>query len=213
MVEIRWNKLQFRYGRYSPLVLDDVSFRLSTAGVYVVSGPSGSGKSTVLELLACLRNPTKGRVIIDGEQADKWSVNQAARWRARHVGFVPQAPTLLESLTCEENLALAVDVAGRGFDRSGQASLLNRLGMSEYAGAFPNDLSGGQRQRVSIAQALSSQPDLLLMDEPVSALDGANVAIVESLMLEAAKAGAIVVYCSHQELFGGTAHTLLELGK
>ena len=119
----------------------------------------------------------------------------------------------MASLTCAENLELAVNVAGRGLDRAGRERLLERLGMAPFAEALPDELSGGQRQRAAVAQALCSQPDLILMDEPVSALDDANVAVVEDLLHEAVEAGATVVYCSHRELFGGRAHTLLEMGE
>lgn len=85
--------------------------------------------------------------------------------------------------------------------------------MSEYAKAMPSDLSGGQRQRVSTAQAVSSQPDLLILDEAVSALDKRNIGAVEDLMRDAARSGSMVVYCSHQELFDGSAPTLIEMGR
>lgn len=212
-MEITWKDLSFRYTRYAPLILDSVSLTLNTPGIYVVRGPSGSGKSTVLDLLAGLRTPQSGEVVIDGQRADRWSGNKTSHWRAQHVGYAPQAPTLLESLTCQENLALAVNVAGRGLNSQQQVDLLGDVGMADYAGVYPGELSGGQRQRVAIAQALSSQPDVVLMDEPVSALDENNIAVVESLMRNAATSGAIVVYCSHRELFGGAAHTLLEMGK
>lgn len=212
-MEITWKDLSFRYTRYAPLILDSVSLTLNTPGIYVVRGPSGSGKSTVLDLLAGLRTPQSGEVVIDGQRSDRWSGNKTSHWRAQHVGYAPQAPTLLESLTCQENLALAVSVAGRGLNPQQQVDLLGDVGMADYAGVYPGELSGGQRQRVAIAQALSSQPDMLLMDEPVSALDENNIAVVESLMRNAATSGAIVVYCSHRELFGGAAHTLLEMGR
>lgn len=210
-MEITWKNVSFRYTRYAPLVLDSVSLTLNMPGIYVVRGPSGSGKSTVLDLLAGLHTPQTGEVLIDGQRADRWSGNKTSHWRAKHVGYAPQAPTLLESLTCQENLALAVNVAGRGLNSQQQMDLLGDVGMADFAGVYPGELSGGQRQRVAIAQALSSQPDVLLMDEPVSALDDNNIAIVESLMRNAATSGAIVVYCSHRELFGGAAHTLLEM--
>ncbi|AIT60626.1 ABC transporter ATP-binding protein [Corynebacterium doosanense CAU 212 = DSM 45436] len=194
-------------------MLNSVSFTLDQPGLFVVRGPSGSGKSTVLELLAGLRSPVDGRILIEGARADRWSVNKASKWRARSVGYAPQAPTLLDSLTCEENLALATDIAGHGLDAQQRVGLLDRLGMADFRTALPTELSGGQRQRVAIAQSLSSQPDLLLMDEPVSALDEGNIGIVESLLADAASSGAMVVYCSHREIFDGTAQTLLDLEK
>lgn len=212
-MKIEWKDLSFKYTKYSPLIIDSAFLSLEVPGLYAVRGPSGSGKSTVLDLLAGLRTPGSGEVTIDGERADRWPANKISRWRARHVGYAPQAPTLLESLTCQENLALAVNVADRGLNSQQQLDLLEELGIADYAGVHPGDLSGGQRQRVAIAQALSSQPDLLLMDEPVSALDGDNIAVVEALLQKAAINGAIVVYCSHRELFGGTAHTLLDMGR
>lgn len=212
MVAIVWNKISFRYSRYGPYILRDAALSLSRPGIYEVRGPSGSGKSTVLDLLAGLRSPSEGRVTIDGKRFGKGAAKKLTSWRATHVGYAPQAPTLLPSLSCRENLELAVHVAGRGFDAQGREELLGTLGMQPFTEALPAELSGGQRQRVAVAQALASQPDLVLMDEPVSALDGANVTVVEDLLRQSAKRGAIVVYCSHRELFDGQAKTLLQMG-
>ncbi|WP_268876422.1 ATP-binding cassette domain-containing protein [Corynebacterium yudongzhengii] len=170
-------------------------------------------QSTALDILAGLKKPQDGQFLIDGKRADRWNNGKFSRWRARHVGYAPQAPTLLDSLTCQENLALAAQVAGRNLSDNQQVDLLGKLKMSEYARALPTDLSGGQRQRVSIAQAVASRPALLLLDEPVSALDKRNIGAVEALMQHATQSGAIVVYCSHQELFDGSAPTLLEMGR
>ncbi|GAA1182482.1 ABC transporter ATP-binding protein YtrE [Corynebacterium glaucum] len=211
-MKLQWNSVEYRYAKYADPVLRGVSFALENPGIYVITGPSGSGKSTALDILAGLRVPQSGEVVIDGESARKWSDKQWASWRAGNVGYAPQAPTLLPSLTCAENLALAVDVAGGGMDTTQQSAILDQLGMGEYASAYPSELSGGQQQRVGLAQALAKQAPLLLLDEPVSALDGHNIQRVETSLVQAAQAGSIVVYCSHQQLFGGASDVLIEMG-
>ncbi len=145
-------------------MLDDVTFDVPDSGVCVVLGPNGSGKSTLLRLIAGLIPADSGRVLIDG--------NPVAEADQR-VGLVFQEPRLLPWRTVIDNVAFPLELAGIDGDerRKRARELLELVGVAAFAGAYPRQLSGGMRQRVAIARALARDPQILLLDEPFSALD------------------------------------------
>src|SRR5215207_5687130 len=150
---------------YGPLtVLDDVSFAVGTGEVVAVVGPSGCGKSTLLRILGGLERPGAGRALLTGEPP-AGSLNPLT--------FVFQDFALLPWRTVAGNVRLALE--GHRLARDEReavvADVLARTGLSEFADAYPKQLSGGMRQRVGIARALAVRPAILLMDEPLSALD------------------------------------------
>lgn len=209
-MEIKWNSVTYRYSKLAPAVLDRISFAVEKPGVYEIKGPSGSGKSTALDVLAGLKTPDSGEYLADGRKMHRLAEKALSKWRAHEVGYAPQAPTLLPSLTCMENLSLSREVARQPRDLEYQSHLLEMVGMEDYRDASPVDLSGGQRQRIAICQALAPRPSVVLLDEPVSALDAERATIVEQLMSDAASGGAVVIYCSHRQLFDGAANVLFE---
>jgi NitT/TauT family transport system ATP-binding protein len=128
-------------------------------------GPSGCGKSTALRVIAGLTNPTAGSVDVSHHAGDG---------RPRHsIGFVFQEPTLMPWTTVAENVRLPLKLANVAVAESDKriAEALARVGLSDFAGAYPRELSGGMKMRVSLARALVTDPDILLMDEPFAALD------------------------------------------
>jgi ABC-type nitrate/sulfonate/bicarbonate transport system ATPase subunit len=153
--------VSFAYDRTLPAVLHDVSFELAPRSFTAVVGPSGGGKSTILRLATGLEKPTEGRV--------------ANRARTR---MVFQSGALLPWRTALENVLLGF--ADSGEHRTTQLrkahAALAEMGIGGFADAYPRQLSGGQRQRVGIARALVAEPELLLLDEPFSALDAETTA-------------------------------------
>jgi NitT/TauT family transport system ATP-binding protein len=145
-------------------VLDDVSFDVPAHGISAVVGPNGSGKSTLLRLVAGLLTPDSGTVEIDGAP-----VSDADR----RVGLVFQEPRLLPWRTAVDNVAFPLELAGanRAERREKARALLELVGLTPFARAYPHQLSGGMRQRAAIARALAREPQILLLDEPFSALD------------------------------------------
>ena len=165
-----------------------------------VMGPSGSGKSTLLNLAGGLDVPTRGEVRVAGESLSGMSRRALAALRRRTVGYVFQDLNLLPSLTAVENVALPLELDGRGVRAARQVALraLAEVGMEKLAGRFPDQLSGGQQQRVAIARALVGQRRLVLADEPTGALDSQTGEAVLRLLRERVDAGAAGVLVTHE---------------
>jgi oligopeptide/dipeptide ABC transporter ATP-binding protein len=168
--------------------LSDVSFDLDSGGTLGVVGESGSGKSTLARLLVRLENPTAGRVELDGVDLTALS-GRALRVQRRKIQMVLQDPyaSLNPRLTVGDALAEVVKVhdlaKGRARERARVVALLDMVGLSPaFAGRYPHEMSGGQRQRVGIARALAVGPSVLILDEPVSALDVSVRAEVMNLL-------------------------------
>jgi polar amino acid transport system ATP-binding protein len=181
------------------LVLDGIDLSIGRGEVVVIAGPSGSGKSTMLRCINGLETVDEGEVRFDGR-----SVSGAGKALSRlraEIGMVFQQFNLFAHKTVMENVTLApmevkglskVDARARG------QKLLERVGISEKADAYPADLSGGQQQRVAIARALAMEPKLMLFDEPTSALDPELVGEVLDVMRGLAESGMTMVVVTHE---------------
>jgi NitT/TauT family transport system ATP-binding protein len=183
--------LTFAYPAHSP-IFQDFTWRAAAGEAWAVIGPSGCGKSTLLYLIAGLRQPSSGRLLVDGRPVP--------RPRAS-TGLILQDYGLLPWATVWENVALVMRIghfyrgkAGRAGDprpyprpdiTSDQADRwLARLGIAELRNKYPGQISGGQRQRTAIARSLLQQPNLLLMDEPFSSLDALTREDLQRLTVE-----------------------------
>ncbi|MCX6591029.1 MAG: ATP-binding cassette domain-containing protein [Acidobacteria bacterium] len=147
-------------------VLDDFCLRVLPGETLVLLGRSGSGKTTALRLLNGLIHPTSGVVRVLGRPVPEWDLIELRR----SIGYVIQTGGLFPHLSAAANIQLGPKLAGRACDAD---ALLERVGLAaaEFRDRRPSQLSGGERQRVSVARALASDPALLLLDEPFSALD------------------------------------------
>lgn len=152
-------------------VLKDISLDIKEKEVVVIIGPSGSGKSTILRCLNHLETPSGGEIVIDGIKLEEGANLNAIR---REVGMVFQRFNLFPNMTVLQNIMLApMQVRGKSKEEAKEKAmrLLKRVGLEHKADAMPDELSGGQQQRVAIARALANEPKVLLLDEPLSALD------------------------------------------
>ena len=175
------------------------SFRLDfavacEARALALFGPSGSGKTSVLETIAGLRRPKRGRVAIGGRVLFDAAAGVDVPARQRRVGYVPQDALLFPHLDVKQNILYGAP----GGDWDAVADVVDRVGIAHLASRRVADLSGGERQRVALARALASKPELLLLDEPLAALDRAMKRTVLGLLIELRDRLAIpIVYVTH----------------
>jgi putative ABC transport system ATP-binding protein len=164
-------------------VLKDITFEIATGELVAIVGPSGSGKTTLLGLLAGLDRPSRGRVVVDGQDLNRLTEDGLARFRADRVGFVFQSFHLIPTLTARENVQVPLEL--RGEDAAARADeLLARVGLADRKHHYPAQLSGGEQQRVALARAFCNRPRILFADEPTGNLDHTTGARVVEIMME-----------------------------
>ena len=181
------------------LVLDDISEHIYPGDKVVIIGPSGSGKSTFLRSLNLLEEPSAGSITFDGVEitSPKTDIDKVRR----QMGMVFQHFNLFPNMTIQKNITLAPVRTGLMTQAEADEKamqLLARVGLTEKAGAYPNQLSGGQKQRIAIVRALAMNPKVMLFDEPTSALDPEMVGEVLNVMKELADSGMTMVVVTHE---------------
>jgi polar amino acid transport system ATP-binding protein len=191
------------YKNYGQLeVLKDVSVTINNGEIIAIIGPSGSGKSTLLRCMNLLERPTKGSVLINGEEiTSKETDIMAIRQK---VGMVFQHFNLFPHMTVMGNMTYA-PIKAKKMDKKTiekkSLELLKKVGLEDKANVYPEKLSGGQKQRVAIARALAMEPEALLFDEPTSALDPEMVKEVLEVIKELAKTGITMALVTHEMAF------------
>lgn len=185
------------------------------AGEFVaILGPSGSGKTTLLNLIGGIDAPTSGSILFDGTEIARMNRHQLTLFRRENVGFVFQFFNLIPTLTAEENVRFAIELASRDKvppDRDA-GSLLDKVGLGERSGHFPSQLSGGEQQRVAVARALAKAPKLILGDEPTGNLDFRTGKLVLAALREANREeGAAVVLVTHNQPLAAIADRVLQI--
>ncbi len=172
---IRIASLTMSYGNVR--ALDNVSLEVRQGEMLAVLGPSGCGKSTMLSLISGLRQPTEGEIYLDNDRIDTLPTQQ------RGTGFLFQNYALFPHMTVRENIGYGLKIKKMAKEAVQHRvdQLLKTIGLTEHASKKPSQLSGGQQQRVALARALAPSPDVLLLDEPLSALD---VKIRQKLRME-----------------------------
>ena len=179
--------------------LDGVSAEIKKGEVVVIIGPSGSGKSTYLRSLNLLETPTSGDIFFEGVDITDPKVN--INIHRQKMGMVFQQFNLFPHMTVLKNLTLApMKLLKKSKEEAERQAmeLLNRVGLADRAGAYPEQLSGGQKQRVAICRALCMNPDVMLFDEPTSALDPEMVGEVLDVMKSLARDGMTMVVVTHE---------------
>lgn len=159
-------------------VLSELNLQVASGEICTIVGPSGCGKSTLLKAVAGLLDGFEGDILFNGEPLTS---------RQHRMGYVPQSDGLLPWKTVEQNITLALQIKQLPLEKDGKSvvqSALERIGLSAHKRKFPGALSGGQRQRVAIARAFVLAPDVLLMDEPFSALDGVTKEAMQQFFLD-----------------------------
>lgn len=167
-------------------VLRDINLRVPAGSVHVIMGLSGGGKSTLLRCINLLTRPSNGRILLDGEELTALSEQELRRVRGPRISMVFQGDALLPHRTVLENVALGEEIQGvpKAVRHENARAALRLVNLAGRESAYPEALSGGMRQRVGIARALTSNADVILMDEPFSGLDPITRGAMQDYLLD-----------------------------
>jgi putative ABC transport system ATP-binding protein len=190
----------FKIGEMETHALRGVNLSIEDGEFTALVGPSGSGKTTLLQLIGLLDQPTRGQVLINGQDATRLNRNQRADLRKETIGFIFQFFALIPTLTAYENVEMPLLLNGtKPAERKARVNeVLEAVGLSDRAHHRPDQLSGGQQQRVAVARALAINPKVILADEPTANLDTENGKQVMDIMQRLNKeTGVTFVFATH----------------
>ena len=189
--------------------LKNATFNVEKGEICVIVGPSGAGKTTLLNILGGMDTLTSGKVVLDGVEISKMSVQQLTLYRRNDIGFVFQFYNLVQNLTALENVELAGQICKDPLDAY---ETLREVGLAGRTDNFPSQLSGGEQQRVAIARALAKNPKLLLCDEPTGALDYVTGKAILSLLEKTAhERGMTVILITHNQALTDMADRVIRV--
>ena len=182
--------------------LEGVSFKVSDGASVAIVGKSGSGKSTLMHIMSGLDHPSKGAVIIDGDDISAMKRKALDRFRAEKIGFIFQAFFVQANETCYHNVALPLEIAGiTGTKRKNRVrAALKQVGLEDKITQKAKNLSGGQKQRLAIARAIVNMPKIIFADEPTGNLDSVTGDKIEKLLFDFnTKLGSTLVIVTHDD--------------
>jgi putative ABC transport system ATP-binding protein len=203
-------------GRETVEVLEGIDLEIDEGDFVALMGPSGSGKTTLLNLIGGIDQPTRGSVVVGGQQLVGLSSNKLAKWRSENIGFIFQSYNLLPVLTAQRNVALPLLLTklSAAQRRRRTEVALQIVGLEDRAKHKPGELSGGQQQRVAIARAIVADPAVLICDEPTGDLDRDTAnEILDLLEILNKDYGKTIIMVTHDPKAASHAHHILELDK
>ncbi|MGB9766500.1 MAG: ABC transporter ATP-binding protein [Sulfurihydrogenibium sp.] len=177
-------KKVYKNGQEEVVALKGISLEIEKGSMVALMGPSGSGKSTLLHIIGGVDFPTEGKVLIDGQEINKFDDKTLSKFRNQNVGFVFQFHYLLPEFTALENVMLPIQIKGEKNPEKKAEEILTKLNLLHRKNHKPAQLSGGEQQRVAIARAIANNPSLLIADEPTGNLDSQNAKNVIILLKE-----------------------------
>lgn len=193
--------------------LNDVSFTVNRGEFVGIMGASGSGKSTLLNCVSTIDSATSGTIRINGQDVTRMKQAKLSQFRREELGFIFQDSNLLDTLTARENIALPLTIA-----RTNSAEISTRvqdvaarLSISQVLDKYPYQMSGGQQQRVAIARAISTNPTILLADEPTGALDQKTGEQVMEIFHELNEEGRTIIMITHDSKIASHAKRIVRI--
>lgn len=214
MIELRDVWRLYHMGEETINALAGITLEISQGEFVSIVGPSGSGKSTLLHIIGGLDSPTKGSIVVDGQDLSQASDSGLSSYRNKKVGFVFQTFNLQPTYTALENVALPLVFARVPLGKRNQIAreALDTVGLGDRVRHKPSELSGGERQRVGIARALVNNPRILLADEPTGNLDSkARERIMELLTRLNKERGLTLVLVTHDLESARNANRMLQM--
>ncbi len=200
MIKVEHLSKEFNTKEGTFTALRDINLEIDKNDIFGIIGLSGAGKSTLVRCMNMLETPTEGKVYIDGVDITALSKKELMLLR-REIGMIFQSFNLLMQRNVADNVSFPLELGGmrRSKTKERVADLLEIVGLSEKASAFPAQLSGGQRQRVAIARALATNPKILLCDEATSALDTMTTRSILRLLKDINRSmGVTIVVITHE---------------
>lgn len=202
------------YGNKSNLTkaIDNISFNVNSGEFIGIMGASGSGKTTLLNCISTIDRVTAGRIIINGKDITKLKGNNLNKFRREELGFIFQDFNLLDTLTCYENIALALTIQKVNVHEIDERvrEVAKKLDIREILNKYPYQVSGGQKQRVASARAIVTNPKLVLADEPTGALDSKSAKqLLETFEALNVKMKATLLMVTHDPFSASYANRIL----
>ncbi|OUS25388.1 phosphonate ABC transporter ATP-binding protein [Thalassotalea sp. 42_200_T64] len=193
--------------------LNSVNIEIEQGEFVAIMGPSGCGKSTLLNIVGMLDNPSDGQYLFMGEDISDYSEAQLANIRKHNIGFIFQNFNLIEELTVQENIELAllyhnIPSAER---KERVAKVMDKVGIAHRAKHMPSQLSGGQQQRVAVARAVVGDQAMILADEPTGNLDSAHGQEVMEMLQQLNQEGTTIVMVTHSPAHADYARRTINL--
>jgi putative ABC transport system ATP-binding protein len=214
LYDVRNATRSFRRGEATINALGGIDLTIEQGEIVALVGPSGSGKTTLLQLLGALDRPTSGQVFFEGRDLNTLGDNELADLRLRAFGFVFQTFNLIPTLNALQNVEAKLAPTGVPEDelRARSLALLEDVGLSDRADHLPSQLSGGEQQRVAIARALSTEPRVVLADEPTGNLDSrTGTEVVDLLTSLSEERGHTVILVTHDAEIAAKAHRSIRM--
>ncbi len=192
------------------LALRGVSLHADEGEIVAVMGPSGSGKSTLLSCLSGIDEPDGGYVKLSGQRLTRQTEALRAAMRAGEMGIVMQSGGLIDHLTIEGNIKMKMWLAHKT-DKGLAANLLEQVGLTRRAGAYPSNISGGEAARAAIAVAMSTSPKILIADEPTGEVDADTEKLIIEIFENYTKSGGAAIIATHSKSLASHADRMIRL--
>lgn len=203
----------YRTDEIETVALNSINIEIAEGEFVAVMGPSGCGKSTLLNIIGLLDNPSSGKYLFMDQDVTHCNENELARIRKYNIGFIFQNFNLIDELTVEENIELALlyhNISGRE-RKQRVAEVMDRVGIAHRARHMPGQLSGGQQQRVAVARAVVGNQPLILADEPTGNLDSAHGQEVMEMLQGLNDEGTTIMMVTHSAVHADYARRTINL--